>query len=348
MTIKKNKRLTNLNLNEVSLCAQGMNTNAKVALFKSDGEAKTISQVIYERIKEKSLANRFTQVWDLTYALQESISSILEDDAVEDKQAMFDETLSQFSGAMAEVLPTLVPTLNKGEDKMTIEELKKSLEGTQTQVADLEKQNTVLASELDIFKSMTGREKSYYDTLDAGMQKKFSGMSAADRKKMMDDASFQKSEPTEEELMKSLPESVRKMVEDSKAAATEALAKAQASEDARERTELISKAEKEYGNVPGKSEEKAAILKHLKSAPEDVRKSVETILKQFEALAVRGFVEKGHGQDVDPSSPSEMINKMAQDVSVKKNVTFAAAYDEVIQTPEGQKLYKELRAATNK
>jgi hypothetical protein len=342
----KTKRLTDLKLNEVSLCAQGMNKNAKVTLFKSSGDAQTITEVIADRIKEKSLADRFTQVWDLTYALQESISSIIEDDAVTDKQKMLDETLSQFSGAMAEVIPTLVPTLNKGEAKMNIEELQKSLEGTQTQVAELTKQNQTLASELEVFKGMSGREKAYYDTLDAGMKKKFAGQTAAERKATMDGANFQKSEPTEEELLKALPESVRKMVEESKAQAAEALAKAQAAEDARERSELISKAEKEYGNVPGKPEEKAAILKHLKTAPDEVRASIEAIFKQFGALVSRGFIEKGHGHDVDPASADEQLKKMAEDVSVKKSITFAAAYDEVIQTPKGQQLYKEHRQTT--
>jgi hypothetical protein len=105
MAKKPVKRLTELNLQEVSLCAQGMNKNAKIALFKSDGEAQTLADVVSERIKEKSLADRFTQVWDLTYALHESIRSIVEDDLLKDKQSMLDETLSQFSSAIEEVLP---------------------------------------------------------------------------------------------------------------------------------------------------------------------------------------------------------------------------------------------------
>ncbi len=344
MAKKTVKRLTELNLQEVSLCAQGMNKNAKIALFKSDGEAQTLADVVSEQIKEKSLADRFTQVWDLTYALHESIRSIVEDDLLKDKQSMLDETLSQFSSAIEEVLPNLVTNLNKSEAQMTIDELKKSLETTQAEIAALKKTNEELAADLEIFKGMGARDKAYYDSLSGDMQKKFGAMSAADRKKTMDAANFQKAEPTQEELLKSLPENLRKMLEDSQKQAAEALQKAQAADDARERTELIAKAEKEFGNVPGKSEEKAEILKHLKSAPESVRNGVETLLKQFQALATRGFVEKGHSQDVDPQSPKEKLNKMAEEVALQKQVSFPTAYDQVIQTAEGHALYTQMRS----
>ena len=343
---KKVRRLTGLQLQEVSLCAQGMNPTAKVNLFKSadatlEKDARTFREILADRIEEKNLADRFTAIWDLTYALRESIESIVKDEDAASQQQLLDQTVSEFWAAMTETLPGLTLPLQKQGETMTIEELKKSLETAQ------QERDAALA-ENALLKGMTAREKAYYDTLSDDMKKKFMGMKQEERTAAMDKAGFQKSEPTEEELLKAMPASVRKMVEDAQAAAAEAQRIAKAEQDKRETAELIAKAEREFSNVPGKPEEKAAILKHLVSAPEDVRKSIETVLKQYEALVVNGFIAKGHSQDVDPASPGERLNKMAQDLAVKKGVSHASAYDEVISTEEGRALYKEMRAGGRK
>lgn len=343
---KKVRRLTGLQLQEVSLCAQGMNREAKVNLFKSadttlEKDARTFREILADRIEEKNLADRFTAIWDLTYALRESIESIVKDEDAASQQLLLDQTVSEFWAAMTETLPGLTLPLTKQGETMTIEELKKSLETVQ------QERDAALA-ENALLKGMTAREKSYYDTLSDDMKKKFMGMKQEERTAAMDKAGFQKAEPTEEELLKAMPASVRKMVEDAQAAAAEAQRIAKAEQDKRETAELIAKAERDFGQVPGKPEEKAAILKHLAGAPEDVRKGVENLLKQYQALVVNGFVAKGHSQDVDPASPGERLNKMAQDLAVKKGISHATAYDEVIGTEEGRALYKEMRAGGRK
>lgn len=347
---KKVRRLTGLQLQEVSLCAQGMNPTAKVNLFKSADadpaviakDALSFREILAQRIEEKNLADRFTAIWDLTYALRESIESIVKDEDVQSQQSLLEQTVSEFWAAMTETLPGLTLSLEKQGETMTIEELRKSLETAQ------QERDAALA-ENALLKGMSAREKAYYDTLSEDMKKKFMGMKQDERTAAMDKAGFQKSEPTEEDLLKALPASVRKMVEDAQAAAAEAQRIAKAEQDKRETAELIAKAEREYSNVPGKAEEKAAILKHLAAAPEDVRKSIETLLKQYQALVVNGFVAKGHSQDVDPASPAEQLNKMANELAVQKSLSFAAAYDEVITgTEQGRSLYKAMRTGGSK
>jgi hypothetical protein len=58
---------------------------------------------------------------------------------------------------------------------------------------------------------------------------------------------------------------------------------------------LRKRADDEFGHVPGTTDQRAYMLKHMGRMPEELRKSFETVLKQSEALAKSKFDTVGFG-----------------------------------------------------
>lgn len=80
---------------------------------------------------------------------------------------------------------------------------------------------------------------------------------------------------------------------------------------ANERTEMVTlekRATDEFGNLPGTPAEKAALLKHLKSAPEEVVKTAESILKAATAKFDPAFGRVGTSKSGDPATAAAAGN----------------------------------------
>lgn len=117
-------------------------------------------------------------------------------------------------------------------------------------------------------------------------------------------------------------------------AATEALAKA----------DLEKRAVEFYKNSPGTPEQKGAMLKALESIEnEEVRKSALESAKAGDNALAAAFVRKGHKDGtLGDASASDELDKLAKKHDETHKVGYAKAYDAVIQTPEGSKLYEQL------
>lgn len=123
-----------------------------------------------------------------------------------------------------------------------------------------------------------------------------------------------------------------------------------------EDVELEKRAGTELGNVGGELQGKKALLKAVDGiADEPTRASALAVLKAANVAAKGAFVRKGSGAESGPSSePSsngpEMseseakLDEMAKALAKDKSITFEKAYTEVIQTEEGQELYKRYTA----
>ena len=96
---------------------------ALVGLGKADGDAQSFDEV-------EDDSNKRSEVWDKIYALEQSIISIIEDDAIEDKKAKIDESVAQFRDAIVSVISKITQLkkntsaddaaeAQKGEDSMS-------------------------------------------------------------------------------------------------------------------------------------------------------------------------------------------------------------------------------------
>lgn len=166
--------LRGVKLNEVSLVGKGDNPEAHILLLKNHpnvilsksekyrgaDKAQLLKQWYEEKIekgvlkKEEGESVLFDElhdnkelrdkIWSMVWMLEESMSSILCDDAVEDKKAMITQSIDQFKTAVSEIA--------KGGSEMP-EELKKAQEAlaaAQKQVEELTKEVETLKSEKSI------------------------------------------------------------------------------------------------------------------------------------------------------------------------------------------------------
>jgi len=118
---------------------------------------------------------------------------------------------------------------------------------------------------------------------------------------------------------------------DSKATA-EAIAKA-------ERIGLEKRANEEIAHIPGTVEVRAGILKALEGvagAPE--------FLKAAEAALAKAFVSQGTSTGADLSKAEDKLETMAKAYAEANKCSIEKAHAEVMQTPEGAKLYAEMDA----
>lgn len=108
------------------------------------------------------------------------------------------------------------------------------------------------------------------------------------------------------------------------------------------------RASDDFKHLAGTIAERGAVLKFLDTAPAEVKKAAEAILKAAEAATAFAFSKRGTsmtkaGADgEEPVSAEAKLEKMAKDRVEKSagKLTFAKAYDEVIQ--ENAALYEEM------
>jgi len=105
--------------------------------------------------------------------------------------------------------------------------------------------------------------------------------------------------------------------------------------------ELADEAQSRWPNLPGTAVEKAETLKMIKGLPEEAQEAQFRMLDAGNASASSMFKEFGGSGTPDGSSPTEKLDKLAKSYSAENKVSYAKAYDAVLQTPEGQKLYEK-------
>jgi hypothetical protein len=155
-----------------------------------------------------------------------------------------------------------------------------------------------------------------------------------------------------EALKKSMPEDVRKAF-DAMQAENEAVKKQLADENAeikknldqeilkRQQAEFIQKAEKEYPNLPGQPAQKGQFLQAVEKMGKDEKEFALSLLKSADESFSKAMTEIGSAASPAVVGAKDELNKKAQAVADAKNISFAKAYDEVISTSEGKKLYEE-------
>ncbi len=224
----------------------------------------------------------------------------------------------------------------KGSD-MTIEELRKKLEETEGSLA--------------VYKAlseMNDQEKEFHKSLGEGEAKDFLKMSADARKTKMGDKVVKMVKSSE-------LEAVQKKLTDAEAEVTKAKDEAKKKDDeiaklkaSGEEKDLITEVNKRFPLTAGTPEEKAKVLKTIKSMPEAEQKVVLKAMEDAEARLADLAKEKGSTTGgADAKEPKEKLDALAKKLQSESNgaMTFEQAFSKALDTDEGRKLNQEIRSA---
>lgn len=200
------------------------------------------------------------------------------------------------------------------------------------QVADLEKK----LADADLIAKMCDEEKEYMKNMDDAKKAAFMGMKPEERAAAM-------------KVKKSLDETLvidgttisKSAVGDGMFAVMKAQQKRlddQAAEIAKaaEQTAMATftkRAADDFGHLVGTDIEKAAVLRHMATASEEVQKTFGAIFKSAEDMIKKGFSAQGHGngKTVLQGSAQEQLDTLAKAHAKENEVTYAAAYNAVIE-----------------
>lgn len=228
--------------------------------------------------------------------------------------------------------------------------LKSAGEGEDEEMTDAEKKQleelTKRAERAELLAKLSDAEKAHLDKLPEGTRDAFLAKSADDRKADLDKVAkaAQDADPvvytTSDgiELRKSAGTAMIAI-----AKSNDALRKRNSELDAELMQERLEKrAEAELGHMPGTATERAAMLKAIEGIKDDSqREAALKALKASDAAMSKAFSMSGHGGEAPaPGSANDELEKLAK-VHHEKHpeLTFEKAYDQVLQTQQGQELY---------
>jgi hypothetical protein len=119
------------------------------------------------------------------------------------------------------------------------------------------------------------------------------------------------------------------------------LAKAQ---EATAMASFTKRATDDFRHLAGSVEERAAILKHLSTAPAEVQKAADALLKAAEGAAKFAFEKAGAGGGKGPEANDAEgeIQKIADDIlKAQPTLTAQQAYSKALETPAGAAAYEK-------
>lgn len=189
---------------------------------------------------------------------------------------------------------------------------------------------------------LTDAEKDLYGKMSADDQEAFLAKSAADRKATVEKAREQDPVVYKGDDGTEYHKSVGEVVIALAKRADEATKLAKTERDAREASELRKRATDTFPNLPGTVEAKAELLKSLESiTDEGVRKSAIESVKAGDTAMTSIFVRKGSlGSGLEGSAGSQ-LDTLAKSYAETHKVDYHKAYDAVLNTDEGKKLYDQ-------
>jgi hypothetical protein len=248
------------------------------------------------------------------------------------------DTVDSFAKVWGENLPDELNTIK--EDLIMskeLEQLQKKNEEQEAQIAKL----TFLAGLTDV-------EKKHYGDLDDKGKEAFEKMDSDQRQASIDEAIAKAAaaddsfEMDGETIKKSeVGAAVFAVMKAQQQRLEKAEANAEAERQARVAKELQSEAEQMFPHLEGTPEEKAEMLKGIRALPKEQQDKQIKMLKSADSAMAKAFTELGQegGEDLDGATAK--LNKLAKEHAAANNVTFHKAYDAILKTDEGKKLYAE-------
>lgn len=304
-----------------------------------------------EALQRRHMGDVTEELSDLIGAFYESVQSALSDDAA-DKSAAVKSALKEFGTAVGKVVDEWQGGVEKVGRKISASRLKRlkdvnDIIGKLIEEAEYADPDTAVPED-DVNKSavtkrgnLNGGDTMYDEKVLAGLPAEVRTVVTAEVARLTKAASdalavaetakaeaktakdelakATAKEPTEDEVLKSLPVSVRKIVEDAKSSAEEATKVAKAERDARLKTEYVSKAAA-FKGLPVDSTKDWELLKAIdEKLSKEQADRLSEILKAADAamLTAGAFREIGSlGAPVDGTA-FEKINKLALDMVSK-------------------------------
>ena len=238
---------------------------------------------------------------------------------------------------LPKVLKTKEASAMPDDKKKTTEELEKSIEEKDL---ELKKVN----EELEVVKAvsaLTDAEKSHYNTLEDEDKASFLKLDADGRSKVLEKLAAEDAvvytDDKGTEYKKSDDPRLVQMAKD--ADADRKLAKTE--RGAREKVELEKRADTELKNLPGEQAVKVAVLKAVDGIDdEEVKKSAHELLKAGNDALEKSFKELGSRGEGFQKATDE-LDALAKKHAEDHKVSYNAAYDAVLKTDVGAKLYEQ-------
>lgn len=219
---------------------------------------------------------------------------------------------------------------------------KNAMDPKDKEIADLKALNTRLSA----IASLSGPEKAHFDRLGTAGQDTFLSKSTADRAEMT------KVVHTDRKGRQYFASDDSRLVEMAKDA-DEAYAEGQKQLAEARQAGLAGRASTELAHLSGTIEQRTALLAAVEGiADKDVREACLKMVKEYDAKQARFFNPSGRGQtkktitELNAVDPDEKLQELADKLRDEsdKDLTPEQAFNAVMETPEGAKLYAESEA----
>jgi hypothetical protein len=308
-------KLTQLKLDRVDSCPAGSNPGAHIVLMK---RKEDVSKATFEEIRDsRELGKMLNEVSQMTWDLYDAVTSSLWSDG--DRAGEVRMSIDQYTAAVDKALESWAkgkPMAKEHLDAVRTQLITKFKEAAVPKTApkkdEKKKEETAKAAPATLEEALAELKKR--DEQIAELVAKGDGDDDGG-----EDDDEGGDEP-DEAVMKSLPESVRKMIEKqnerlekAEKAAKDAEQKAAVEKDAREQREFIEKARTDIPNLPGTAEEKGTLLKVVNAKLE--KKDIDALMKLLKAgdTAVKSLVMMGEngeiGSEVEGDGSEESLRK---------------------------------------
>lgn len=298
--------LRNLKLSHIAAVDFPCQEGAKALLIKSadrwkilakseDLHARTFAEIITENEERQRRWAAEEAMWPLFSALRESLASIASDAAVDSNQKLtrVQESVSQFIAALREKWPDVADEIQEiakaspesagmapfieafaklKETEVDVTELEKANQ----KIADLEKRNGELTTQLEA--ANTAKAKMETDLAEAKEETKTAKAKVDELEKASD-----------EKITVGGQEVSKLAVGPSQFAIFKGL------QDEAITARLEKRVGDDFSHLPGTVAERAAVLKHMETAPDEVKKSFEQIMTTAEKVAGGAFESIGTG-----------------------------------------------------
>jgi len=360
-------KLVGIQLNELSLVDNPANKDSRVTIFKratSDETVEAIAKAYLDpqngaqpfgaflaaRMADEAFSEVREELCPILYSMTDSVMSIVGDASItpDDKMLRVRSSVEEFMNAVRDKIPAVEGELmklakvevSKRKDTSMADEAKK-IADLETMVNDLkkkledsDKQHNVLV----VKASFSDEMRTFFNALKTDAEKDaFIAMTAEQRQ-----AEVKKAKDGDETITIE-GQTVRK----SEVGASQfEILKAQAKRldeaeksirTANERAATASfekQAVEDYSHLPGTVQERAAVLAHVATASEAVRKTATEILKAAEATAKAAFGRAGsnHRKSGEGKTAAEELDELAREHAKTNKVSFEKAYASVMET----------------
>lgn len=360
----KKKILHKFKMDEISGVDRMAQAGAKLVLMKRDDleiAKGAFKEALFVMETEDALNEAYWAMWESDEVMRQAICNIVDNPTkYPDTQAAIIEAIGEYSERVQQQADGLAvgdngdgsesssgdPT-NKSDHSNTdntSSQKENTMDKKEPTVETLTADVTALTEKLaksDAFGKLSDPEKAHYATLDDNGQADFLKMDEGARANVLEKVAaddpviyttdsgeeFKKSDDARLVAMAKQGDEDRKL--------------AKAEREKRVSLELTKRAEDELSHLPGEAPAKVALLKAIDGiTDESHRTAIGEMLKAADDTASPAFDTRGT-TDIAKGDAEEKLDVMAKAHAKEHSVPFAKAYDEVLKTDEGQRLYDE-------